>query len=177
MKKTDTKRLVLAAMLMAIGYTLPFLTGQIKEIGNMLLPMHIPVMLAGLLLGPQYGCAVGALLPITRSLIFTMPAMYPNAVGMSFELCTYGLVSGLVMLLFKNKNKLLPIYISLVSAMIAGRAIWGPIMALLMRQSEKAFTIAAFAASAFINAIPGIIVQLVIIPPLVYTCKKVFKDL
>ncbi len=177
MKRTDTKRLVLSAMLLAIGYVLPFLTGQIKEIGNMLLPMHIPVMLAGLLLGPKYGCAVGAILPITRSLIFTMPAMFPSAVAMSFELAAYGLISGLVMLLFKNKNNLAAIYISLISAMIAGRAVWGVVMAQLMRQSEKTFTISAFTASAFINAIPGIIVQLILIPPLVYTCKRVFKGL
>ncbi len=176
-KKTDTKKLVLSAMLIAVGYVLPFLTGQIKEIGNMLLPMHIPVMLSGLLLGPCYGAAVGAMLPVTRSLIFGMPAMYPSAVAMSFELAAYGAVTGLVMLLFRNKNSLAAIYISLITAMLAGRALWGGVMTVLLGQSGKAFTLAAFTASAFVNAIPGIIVQLVIIPPLVYTCKRVFRSL
>ncbi len=175
MKNNSTKRLVIAAMLMAIGYTLPFLTGQIKEIGNMLLPMHIPVMLAGLILGPKYGAAIGALLPVTRSLIFTMPKMYPSAVAMSFELACYGLVSGLVLLLFKNRNKLLPIYTSLISAMIAGRAVWGVVMALLVRQTGGAFTMGIFLTSSFVNAVPGIIVQLIIIPPLVYTAKRTLK--
>lgn len=173
MKLTKTKKLVISAMLMALGYVLPFLTGQIREIGNMLLPMHIPVMLTGLIIGPGYGAAVGFLLPITRSLIFTMPAMFPNAVAMAFELAAYGLASGCVISLFRKPPKLAPIYLSLVSSMLAGRAVWGGAMTLLLRQSDSAFTLSAFMAGAFLNAIPGIIIQLIIIPPLVYAARRV----
>jgi predicted membrane protein len=89
MNGTQIKKLAIAAMLLAIGYVLPFFTGQIQQIGNMLLPMHLPVMLAGLILGWQYGLAVGFITPITRSLIFGMPMLYPGAVAMAFELATY----------------------------------------------------------------------------------------
>lgn len=174
MKPNNTKKLVISAMLLALGYILPFLTGQIKEIGNMLLPMHIPVMLAGLLLGARYGAAIGFILPITRSLIFTMPAMYPNAVAMAFELAAYGLVAGIMMSMLRRFGGIVPIYVSLVTSMLAGRAVWGGAMTLLVRQTESAFTVSAFLAGAFVNAVPGIIIQLVIIPPIVYACHKVF---
>ena len=85
-KKNSLLNLVLSAMFLALGLVLPFLTGQIKEIGNMLLPMHIPVMLCGLVCGPQYGLLVGAITPILRSSLFGMPVMYPHAINMVFEL-------------------------------------------------------------------------------------------
>ncbi len=88
MKKT-VKNLTLAAMFMAIGMVLPFLTGQIPQIGNMLLPMHIPVLLCGLICGPQYGAAVGFVLPLLRSAVFGMPVIFPAATAMTSELVSY----------------------------------------------------------------------------------------
>ncbi len=161
-------------MLIAIGYVLPMLTGQIKQIGHLLLPMHIPVMLAGLLLGAGSGAAVGAILPITRSLIFTMPAMYPDAVAMSFELACYGLCAGIMARLFKGRRGIVPIYISLAVSMLIGRAVWGGVMSLLMSRDGKVLTFAAFTARAFVNGIPGIVLQLVLLPPLVYALRKIF---
>ena len=114
---------VLAALFLALGMVLPLLTGQIKEIGDSLLPMHIPVMLCGLVCGYKYGAAIGLVLPFLRSLVFSMPPIYPNAVWMALELATYGLVIGFIyMKLSKSK---LSMYIALIAAMIMGRIVWG----------------------------------------------------
>lgn len=96
MTDNKTKKVILSAMFIGIGLVLPFLTGQIHVIGKMLLPMHIPVLLCGFICGWQYGLLVGFILPLFRSVLFSMPVMYPNAIGMAFELATYGAVSGLL---------------------------------------------------------------------------------
>ena len=96
MKNESTKKLAYAALFLALCLVLPLLTGQIPQIGSMLLPMHIPVLLCGLVCGWQYGAAVGFVAPLLRSLLFTMPKLYPVAIAMAFELLTYGLVIGLV---------------------------------------------------------------------------------
>ena len=94
MKKENIKKTVVSAIFLSLGMVLPFLTGQIKEIGDTLLPMHIPVMLCGLMCGGQYGFIVGLVLPFLRAITIGMPPIYPNAVWMAAELATYGLVSG-----------------------------------------------------------------------------------
>ena len=177
MKKQIVK-LSLSAMFIAIGLVLPFLTGQIRQIGNMLLPMHFPVFLCGMICSWQYGAAVGIILPILRSLIFGMPPLFPTATAMAFELCAYGLVVGFVYGLFKKKN-LVAIYVSLFSAMICGRAIWGIVQTILLSSTENPFSFTAFIAGAFTNAVPGIIAQLVLIPAIVFALEKTgaFKKL
>lgn len=163
MKKNSTQKLVLSAMFLALGFVLPLLTGQIKTIGQMLLPMHIPVMLCGLICGAHYGFAIGLLLPLIRSVVFSMPPVYPNAVWMSLELAAYGLVIGIVYSLFKKKN-LLSVYVSLIVAMIAGRIVWGIAKAILLGIGGQSFTFAMFIAGGFTEAFPGIILQLILIP-------------
>ena len=170
--KLKTRKLVEAAMFMAIGLVLPFITGQIPAVGKALSPMHIPVLLCGFLVGWPYGLAVGFLTPLLRSLLFGMPAIYPNAVGMAFELATYGLVSGLLYARFSKKN-LLSIYLTLVISMLAGRVVWGLISPVLYSVQGKAFTFQMFLAGGFVNALPGIILHLVLIPPLVLALQKV----
>lgn len=160
---STTKKLVLSALFIAIGIVLPFLTGQLQQLGNKLLPMHLPVFLCGLVCGWQYGAAVGATVPILRSLLFGMPMMMPNAVSMAFELCTYGLVAGLVYFAFKKQN-VIAVYVSLISAMLAGRAVWGVAQTVLLGMKDNPFTMKMFVAGAFVNAVPGIIIQLIIIP-------------
>ena len=91
---THTKKLTLSAMFLAIGIILPFFTGQVPQIGNMLLPMHFPVLLCGMICGAPYGLAIGFILPIFRSFLFGMPMMYPMAIAMAFELAVYGVVAG-----------------------------------------------------------------------------------
>ena len=162
------RKLVLSAMFRAIGLVLPFFTGQIQQIGNMLLPMHIPVMLCGLICGWQYGAAVGATLPLIRSLLFGMPPIFPTAAAMAVELCIYGLAIGFLYGLFKKQN-LAAVYISLVPAMILGRVAWGGAQTVLLSMQDSAFTFKAFLAGALLNAIPGIILQLLLIPAIMTT--------
>ena len=161
--KDTIKKMVVAAMFLSIGFVLPIFTSQIKEIGDTLLPMHIPVMLCGLICGAKYGFFVGLLLPLLRGFVFGMPPIYPNAVWMAIELATYGLVIGFLYYRMKNKN-LKGIYVSLVSAMLLGRVAWGISKVVLLGLSGKAFTISMFIAGGFIDALPGIIIQLVLIP-------------
>lgn len=163
MNYSPLKKLILSAMFIAIGIVLPFFTGQIPKIGKMLLPMHLPVFFCGLICGWQYGLAVGLILPVMRSAMFTMPVMFPTAVAMSFELAAYGAVAGFLY----NRSKwqcIIALYRSLVIAMIAGRLVWGCVQAVLLGISGSTFTFSAFIAGAFTAAVPGIILQLVFIP-------------
>lgn len=158
--KFNTKQLVLAALCVALGVVLPVAFHSIPNAGSVLLPMHIPVLLCGLICGWQYGGAVGFVMPLLRYLIFGMPPM-PNAVSMAFELAAYGLVIGLLYFHARRKN-LLSVYISMLVAMIAGRAVWGIVQMVVLGLSG--FTWKMFLAGAFLNAIPGIILQLILIP-------------
>lgn len=172
MTDNKTKKVILSAMFIGIGLVLPFLTGQIHGIGKMLLPMHIPVLLCGLICGWQYGLLVGFILPLLRSVLFSMPVMYPNAIGMAFELATYGVISGL---LHEEKKGVLRLYISIISAMISGRIVWGVMKAILLRISGEAFTMNMFVSVALFEAIPGIILQLVLIPAII-SAVEYFKN-
>ena len=163
------KRLCMSALFLALGIVLPFFTAQIKEIGDTLLPMHIPTMLCGLICGPLYGLLVGGLLPFLRSLLFSMPPMYPNAVWMACELATYGLVIGLIYCKL-NRKTTLSVYISLVAAMLSGRVVWGIAKAILLGGGK--FTAYAFVFGGFVDALPGIVLQLIIIPLVVKIIDK-----
>ncbi len=161
--KQALKKLVFAAMFFAIGIVLPMLTGQIKEIGDSLLPMHLVVLLCGFICGTGYGAVVGVALPFVRSLIFSMPPMYPNAVWMAAELLTYGAIAGFLYGLFKKKN-LVAIYVSLIVAQIAGRISWAIVKSILLGMAGKAFTLTAFLIGGFVDALLGIVLQLILIP-------------
>lgn len=165
------KKLAVTAMLFAVGMVLPFFIGQIPAIGKMLLPMHIPVLLCGFIVGWQYGALIGFLLPIVRGLVFGMPPLYPNAVAMAFEMAAYGFVSGY---LYSHARwqctKML--YISLVTAMLSGRLVWAFAEVILLGIGGNTFTWKMFAAGAFLNAIPGIIVQLTFIPLIMVALRR-----
>lgn len=150
-------------MFLALALVLPFITGQIPYIAQILLPMHFPVFLCGMICGPAYGAAVGIIAPLLRSAFFGMPPMYPTAIAMCFELGTYGLISGLLYG-HLNPKSLKNVYVSLIGGMIAGRLIWGIMMFILLTVKGNSFTFKAFLMGAFITAIPGIILQLIIIP-------------
>ncbi len=161
----------MSAMFLAIGIVLPFFTGQIREIGNMLLPMHLPVMLCGLICSWKYGLAIGAILPLLRSLMFGMPLLYPSAVAMAFECAAYGFFVGFFF--DRSKSKSIPsLYISMLISMIAGRAVWGTVMLVLLGVKGELFTFSAFMTGAFLSAAPGIILQLVLIPSIIFMLKK-----
>ena len=166
------------AMLLALGWVLPLFTGQIREIGNMLCPMHIPVMIGGILLGWQSGLFLGLATPLTRSLMFGMPPLYPNALGMAFELATYGVVCGIVFrILFKsNIHIILKTIITLLVAMVLGRAVWGLVRWIFtMISTEQQFSFKMFLSGAFITAWPGIIIQLILIPYIVFVLSRTEK--
>ena len=172
----QTKKLVLAALFMAFGIVLPFFTGQIKQVGNMLLPMHIPVLLCGFICGWQYGLAVGLVTPLLRSVMFGMPPIMPTATGMAVELAVYGVVTGI--LYAKLPKKIPYIYVSLLGAMAAGRAVWGIVSIALYGIAGSVFSVQIFLSGALFNAIPGIILQLVLIPVIIIALKRagVLKD-
>lgn len=170
MKKLDVRRLVLSALFVAIAYLLPFLTGQLAQLGSMLSPMHIPVLLCGFVCGWPWGLAVGIISPLLRSLTLGMPPLFPVAVAMAFELAAYGALAGL--LYEKLPRGPVRVVVCLVLAMLAGRLVWGLASVILMGLSGKAFGLQAFLAGAFLNAWPGIILHLAVIPPVVLALER-----
>lgn len=173
--KNNTKKLVLSGMFMGIGLVLPFITGQIPEIGKMLCPMHIPIMLCGIFCGWQYGLIVGFITPLLRSILFGMPVMIPGGVSMAFELATYACIIAIVYRLLPKKTW--AIYIALISSMIAGRIVWGLVRMTIGGITGNSFTYSAFISGALLTALPGIISQLIIIPLIVVACKKQINSL
>ena len=159
------RRLTYAGLCLALALVLPFLTGQIPQVGSALCPMHIPVLLCGFLCGWPWGLAVGFIAPLLRSVVFGMPPMIPTALAMAFELATYGAVAGF---LYRKLPKTIPgIYASLLTAMICGRVVWGIARLILAGVQGNGFTFAMFLSGAITTAIPGIIVQLILIPVIV----------
>ena len=172
-KRNEIKKLTLSAMFLALAFVMPFLTGQIPQIGSMLCPMHIPVLLCGFFCGAPWGLVVGFFAPILRSFTLGMPPMFPTAFCMAFELATYGFVAGF--LHDKLPKKKINVYATLLCAMLIGRLVWGGVMFACMGFDVSAFGLSAFMAGAVLNAVPGIIVQIVLIPLLVITLEKVIK--
>ena len=164
-ERNRLRKMILAALFLALAFIMPFLTGQIPEIGSMLCPLHIPVLLCGFFCGWPWGLAVGFIAPLFRSVTLGMPPLFPTAVCMAFELAAYGAVSGALHRLLPRKKPY--IYCSLLSAMLIGRLVWGAAMFVCMGVRGDGFPFAAFLAGAFTNAIPGIILQIVLIPVLV----------
>lgn len=163
---TNTKRTVISGMLLALGILLPYATAHGFGIqGNILLPMHIPVLLCGFLCGPLHGTLCGLLLPIINSLLTGMPAMFPMAVIMTGELAAYGFVSGILCKAFSKKGKLFVLYPILIAAMISGRIIYGLIAWILLFTGASAGKFSVL--SAVITGLPGIVIQLALIPPVV----------
>ena len=170
MKKNHIVKLSLSAMLLALGLVLPFLTGQIPEIGSMLLPMHLPALICGFVCGWQWGIAVGFVMPIMRSLIFGMPPMIPTALGMAFELAAYGAAAGLLYRSLKVRGRTL---LSLVGAMLIGRVVWGAASYVIyLALMGKTFTLSVFWMSGFVNAWPGMVLQLIVVPLVVKALER-----
>lgn len=174
MKQTKVKQyiknLVLAAMFMALGLILPFFTGQIPQIGNMMLPMHLPVLLCGLICGWQYGGIVGFVLPLFRNTLFGAPPM-PMGIAMAFELAAYGIVVGFLYARSKWQC-VIALYRCLIIAMVAGRVVWTAARVVLMGVAKVPFTWELFLSGALLTAIPGIIIQLIVIPAVMVTLNR-----
>lgn len=166
----NVKNIVNAALCLALCMVLPFLTGQIPQIGSALSPMHIPALLCGFICGWPYGLIVGFAAPLLRFMLFGMPPLFPTGIAMAFELAVYGAASGI---LYKKLPKTIPgIYLSLIGAMLAGRIVWGLAMTVIAGVSQAQFSFRAFLAGAFLNAAPGIICHLILIPVIILALQK-----
>lgn len=170
MTKRNTLKIVYAAACLALAMVLPFLTGQIPQIGSALSPMHIPVLLCGFLCGWPYGAVVGFVAPILRFAVFGMPPLMPTGAAMAFELATYGLVAGFLYKKLPRKNS--NIYVTLIVAMCIGRIVWGVARFVLAGFCYSEFPLSAFVAGAITGAIPGIVLHIVLIPVIVMALKK-----
>lgn len=169
-EKNKTKDLVTAALCLAIALVLPVFTGQIPKIGNMLCPMHFPIIICGFLCGAKLGTVVGFIAPLLRSAIFGMPPIMPKGISMAFELATYGLV---VALIYSRSNKSsFAVYKSLIIAMFAGRIVWGIARMFFTGIAGSSFTFSLFIGGAFLEAIPGIVLQIILIPILIIAINK-----
>ena len=167
---SPARQLVLAALFLALAFVLPLLTGQLQQVGSMLCPMHFPVLLCGFVLGGPWGLAVGFAAPLLRSVLFGMPPMFPVAIAMAFELAVYGLVSGAV---WRRVRHTLPMmYTALVTAMVAGRLVWGAVRFVLAGLVGGSFPFSAFLSGALFTAVPGIAAQLVLIPLILVALQK-----
>ena len=166
--KQNLKNLTLSAMFLALGLILPFLTGQIPQIGSMLLPMHIPVFLCGLICGWQYG---GLIVPPLRYALFGMPILFPTGIAMMAELATYGIVAG-ALYQHSRWQCLKALYRSILTAMVSGRVVWALAEIALLGISANGFTWQMFISGALLNAIPGIIVQLILLPAIMVALNR-----
>ncbi len=160
MTYSNVKKLVFAAACAALCLVLPMAFHAIPNAGQVILPMHIPVLLCGLVCGWPYGGVCGLVGPLLSSVITGMPpaAMLPS---MMVECCAYGFVSGLLMKHVRTGKAVTDLYISLVSAMIAGRVVAGFAKAWIFTPGISPF---AWVTTSLVSGIPGIVIQLVLMP-------------
>lgn len=169
-RRSSIMNLTTSGVCLALCMVLPFLTGQIPQIGSALSPMHIPVLLCGFICGPYYAGIIGFIAPLLRYLLFGMPPIMPTGLSMCFELAVYGIIVGIM---YKVLSKKIPyIYVSLITAMLVGRIVWGSVRWIISGIDKVPFTWQMFMAGAFINAVPGIIVHILLIPIIIIALRK-----
>lgn len=166
-EKNNTKRLIIAGLLLAIGIIIPMIFHTTGIPGTVFLPMHIPVLIGGFLLPPYLALLLGMLTPILNSLITGMPTVFPMAMIMVFELGIYGLVASVLYRKFE-----LPSIIALIISMIAGRIMAGLVVFILAAFFGIQMDPMTFIISGVTTGIPGIIIQLVLIPSLIYSIVR-----
>ncbi|XTR36489.1 ECF transporter S component [Paraclostridium tenue] len=161
-----SKKIALSAIFIAFGIIMPMIFHTVNLAGTIFLPMHIPVLIAGFLLGPTCGALVGIITPILSGLMTGMPPIIPMMPIMTFELCAYGFLSGT--LFEKTQN----IYLSLIAAMIGGRlfAVVGAFLVSITTAPQISPLIFIF--GNIFKAIPGILIQLIFIPIFIKYLKK-----
>ena len=164
-----TKPLILTALFIALGVVLPMAFHAVPNGGTLFSPMHIPVLMCGLLAGPVYGLFCGIITPILSSTLTGMPPA-PVLPGMVIELAVYGLVSGCMMYLLRKDKTLAKVYIALIVAMLCGRIAGGLANALVFKAGAYSFQM--WLTGYFVKGIPGIITHLIVIPLLVRALQK-----
>ena len=168
MKFNSVHRTVLAALFTALCVVLPIAMHMIPDAGTVFLPMHIPVLMCGLICGVPYGFLCGLLGPALSCLLTGMPPMVILP-AMMVECATYGAVAGLVLKFVRTKNLTADLYIALIAAMIAGRVVSGIAKALIF---TPGITMTAWVTASFVTALPGIVIQLLLIPQVVRLLTK-----
>lgn len=163
------KSVVVAAVCAALGIVLPMAFHAIPGAGNAWLPMHIPVMICGLVAGPAPGAATGLLAPVLSSLLTGMPAA-PILQSMTCELAVYGLVSGALGTHVRTGRLPLDLYVSLAGAMLAGRLVGGALQALIFLPGT--YSLAAWVTGYFVTGLLGIVLQLVVVVPIVVSLER-----
>lgn len=172
-RKSGTVHITVGAMLAALSIIIPqiFHFTGIPQAGSVFLPMHIPVLLSGFILGPVYGVIIGAVSPAVSFLITDMPTA-ERLPFMIAELAFYGLISGLFFHTLNFKAKKFGTVSTLLISMLCGRLAY----ALMLFCASEFFGIecggAMAAVTATVTGIYGIILQLVTIPPVVYALKR-----
>lgn len=169
-KVSSIKQACITAVCIALCYVLPQAFHTIG-LGNVFSPMHLPVLLCGMLCGGGYGCFCGIAGPLLSSVLSGMPGP-TGLISMLPELFIYGLASGLLMKYIRTGKLYADLYIVLIAAMVLGRIVGGIVSACFYLGSGKTFTIAIWASSYFLGTLPGIISQLILIPILVVTLMK-----
>jgi len=169
----NVKFLIVAALFMAIGLVLPMAFHAIPGAGPIFLPMHIPVLMSGLILGWKYGLIVGAITPVLSHFFTGMPA-WPMLQTMFFELAVYGAITGLLIKLVRTKSIYINLYTAMIGAMIAGRVTFGLLNMLFFQAGT--YTLQAWLNFALLTAWPGIVIQLVFIPSIVFAIKKMTSN-
>ena len=170
----NTKKIVLTGLFIALGIVLPIAFHSFNMGGPMFLPMHIPVLMAGMILGPLPGVMAGVITPVLSSLLTGMPPMFPMLPIMIFELAVYGLTAGFVYKMYPGKT-----YFALLAGMIDGRIAAGLTVFVMSRFFGLQMGPIAFVQGAILTGLPGIAIQLVIIPPLVKAIGRtsIIRDL
>ena len=169
-KNAKTSYLIMALICLAISAVLPMLTDQVPRFGQGLRPMHIPVLIAGFACGPVIGFVVGVAAPMLSLLVHGAPALTQASFAMCLELATYGLIAGLLYSQLPRKTG--SIYVSLITAMIVGRIVWGACMLAFSSKYGLGFTYQMFITYAFIDAVPAILLHIVLIPAVVIALEK-----
>ena len=163
------KKMIATALFIALGLMLPMVFHVIPGAGGIFLPMHIPVLLCGIICGFPYGLICGILTPLLSNLVTGMPPA-PSLPSMLFELAAYGAITSLLMRYTFTKNTYANIYISLIGAMLVGRAFYGSLNALIFRVGD--YSMQMWTTAAFVTALPGIAIQVLLIPPIVFVLHK-----
>ena len=166
---SPVRRMVMAALCVALCVVLPIAFHTIPDAGSVFLPMHIPVLLCGLICGWPYGLACGLLGPVLSSLLTGMPpaAYLPP---MIIECAVYGMVCGLMLKVLRTGRPTIDLYAALIAAMLAGRVVSGIAKALIF---SPGMAMGVWITSSFVTALPGIIIQLVLIPQVVRLLMKI----
>ena len=162
-------KLILTAFFIAIAVLLPSVFHLFPGSGAIFLPMHIPVFLCGFICNPYYGAVCGIVSPVLSHLLTGMPAAAALP-GMIFELTAYGALSGLFFRFFKKFRLIIRIYASLLPTMLCGRVIYGLLNGFIFLSGK--YTLSIWVAAAFVTALPGIVIQLSLIPSILLLLKK-----